>query len=114
LRCSATRPNTGLCNKNDWAQCVTGTLLAQAVPADYAGDELLTNWTKPAYSSIVSNVLRYDGVCPCIARRYNPIMENTERDPSTPWKTSSGEWRLRTFNSKVLTAAKADFILGNG
>ena len=63
----------GLCNKNDWPACDTGTLLAQvqhtsalpltslnifltmasspeqAVPADYAGDELLVNWTKPSY-----------------------------------------------------------------
>eukprot|EP00966_Prymnesium_polylepis_P102795 2381538-Prymnesium_polylepis.1 len=38
----------GLCNKNDWANCTTGTLLAQAVPANYAGDPLLTNWTKPS------------------------------------------------------------------
>ena len=38
----------GLCNKNDWPGCTTGTLLAQAVPADYAGDELLVNWTKPS------------------------------------------------------------------
>ena len=38
----------GLCNKKDWPACSTGTLLAQAVPADYAGDQLLTNWTKPS------------------------------------------------------------------
>ena len=38
----------GLCNKNDWPGCTTGTLLAQAVPADYAGDELLVNWTRTA------------------------------------------------------------------
>ena len=25
----------GLCNKNDWPSCTTGTLLAQAVPANY-------------------------------------------------------------------------------
>ena len=41
----------GLCNKNDWPGCTTGTLLAQAVPADYAGDELLVNWTKPSYAA---------------------------------------------------------------
>ena len=56
----------GLCNKKDWPACSTGTLLAQAVPADYANDELLLNWTKPSY---------------------NPIMEGTQRDPSSPWKT---------------------------
>ena len=82
----------GLCNKNDWPACGTGTLLAQAVPADYAGDELLTNWTKPSY---------------------NPIMENTQRDPSTPWKTPSGEWRLRTYNSIVYgSASDADMLAG--
>jgi len=82
----------GLCNKNDWPGCGTGTILAQAVPADYANDELLINWTKPSY---------------------NPIMENTQRDPSTPWKTPSGEWRLRTYDSSVYGAASdADLIQG--
>jgi len=82
----------GLCNKNDWPACDTGTLLAQAVPADYANDELLVNWTKPSY---------------------NPIMENTQRDPSTPWKLPSGEWRLRTYDSKVYGAASdADLLEG--
>jgi len=82
----------GLCNKNDWPQCATGTLLAQAVPADYEGDQLLVNWTKPSY---------------------NPIMENTQRDPSSPWKTPSGEWRLRTYDSNVYASASdADFLAG--
>jgi hypothetical protein len=58
---------------------------AQAVPANYATDELLTNWSKPDY---------------------NPIMENTQRDPSTPWRTPAGEWRLRTFDSKVESTAQ--------
>jgi sucrose-6-phosphate hydrolase SacC (GH32 family) len=65
-------------------------LLAQAIPADYANDQLLTNWTKPSY---------------------NPIMENTQRDPSTPWKTPSGEWRLRTYNSIVYGAASDEDML---
>ena len=82
----------GLCNKNDWPGCTTGTLLAQAVPANYAGDELLTNWSKP---------------------KYNPIVESTQRDPSTPWKTPSGEWRLRTYDSMVYAAASdADLLAG--
>jgi len=83
----------GLCNKNkqDWPSCQTGTLLAQAIPADYAGDALLTNWTKPDY---------------------NPIMENTERDPSTPWKLPNGEWRLRTYNGMYGAASDADFLAG--
>lgn len=59
----------GLCMVDDWPSCNTGTLLAQAVPANYESDELLTNWTKPSY---------------------NPIMENTQRDPSSPWKTPYG------------------------
>jgi beta-fructofuranosidase len=82
----------GLCNKQDWPSCRTGTLLAQAVPADYAGDPLLTNWTKPDY---------------------NPIIENTQRDPSTPWKTPGGEWRMRTFDSMLYGAASdADLLAG--
>ena len=82
----------GLCDKHDWPSCETGTLLAQAVPANYAADELLLNWTKPAY---------------------NPIMENTQRDPSTPWKTSHGEWRLRTYDSMIYGAASdADVVAG--
>lgn len=83
----------GLCNKDDWPACATGTLLAQAVPADYAGDELLVNWTKPSY---------------------NPIVENTQRDPSTPWKNpATGEWRLRTFDSMVYgSASDADMLAG--
>lgn len=82
----------GLCRRSQWGACTTGTLLAQAVPADYAGDELLTNWSKPSY---------------------NPIVEGTQRDPSTPWKTSKGEWRLRTFDSMVYAAASdADLLAG--
>lgn len=81
----------GLCNKQDWPSCVTGTVLAQAVPADYANDELLTNWSKPSY---------------------NPIMENTQRDPSTPWRLPSGEWRLRSFDGMYGTASDADLLAG--
>jgi len=54
----------GLCNKQDWPACGTGTLLAIALPADHANDPTLTNWTKPSY---------------------NPVVENTQRDPSTAW-----------------------------
>jgi len=82
----------GLCNNKDWPQCTTGTLLAIAVAADYANDELLTNWSKPSF---------------------NPIVEGTQRDPSSAWQTSSGEWRLRTYNSMVYGAASAaDFLNG--
>lgn len=48
----------GLCNKNDWPGCDTGTLLALAVPADYATDELLTNWSKPSFNPIIENTQR--------------------------------------------------------
>eukprot|EP00933_Yihiella_yeosuensis_P065924 TRINITY_DN6994_c1_g1_i1.p1 TRINITY_DN6994_c1_g1~~TRINITY_DN6994_c1_g1_i1.p1 ORF type:complete len:579 (-),score=93.45 TRINITY_DN6994_c1_g1_i1:263-1999(-) len=82
----------GLCNAKDWPNCKTGTLLAQAVPANYEKDQLLTNWTKP---------------------EYNPIVENTQRDPSGPWKTPYGEWRMRTFDSKVYASASdADVLAG--
>ena len=82
----------GLCNKNDWPACSTGTLLALAVPADYEGDELLTNWSKPAN---------------------NPIIEGSQRDPSTSWKMQSGEWRMRTYNGIVYASASdADFLAG--
>ena len=80
----------GLCNKGDWPACATGTLLAQAVPANYATDALLTNWTKPSY---------------------NPIVESTQRDPSTPWKTPSGEWRLRTYDQMVYGSASDEDLL---
>ena len=61
------------------------------MPADYS-DVLLENWTKPSY---------------------NPIIENTQRDPSTPWKSPSGEWRLRTYDAKVYGAASdADMLAG--
>jgi len=69
----------GLCNKNDWPSCPTGTNLAVAVPAD-PSDPLYKVWTKPAY---------------------NPIRNGTQRDPSTAWKTSSGEWRLTTFDTVI-------------
>jgi sucrose-6-phosphate hydrolase SacC (GH32 family) len=83
----------GLCNKDDWPACSTGTLLAMAVPSDYERDELLTNWSKP---------------------EFNPIVESTQRDPSTAWKeTGTGEWRLRTYDSMVYGAASdADFMAG--
>lgn len=83
----------GLCTAIDWHACKTGTLLAQAVPANYASDQLLTNWTKASY---------------------NPILENTQRDPSTPWKTPAGEWRMRTFDSMVYGAASdLDLLKGH-
>jgi len=82
----------GLCDGSRQDNCQTGTLLAMATPADYEGDELLVNWTKSAA---------------------NPIVNNTQRDPSTAWKTAAGEWRLRTYDSMVYGAASdEDFIAG--
>ena len=48
----------GLCSKSIYPACGTGYVLAQAVPADYAGDQLLTNWTKPGYNPIAQNATR--------------------------------------------------------
>jgi sucrose-6-phosphate hydrolase SacC (GH32 family) len=80
----------GLCDKQHWPACGTGYVLAQAVPADYAGDQLLTNWTKPSY---------------------NPVMENATRDPSSPWKTPSGSWRVTDLDSSVFEAASDAAVL---
>ena len=49
-----------------------GSTYNAAVPANLA-DPFLTNWTKPSY---------------------NPLVNGTGDDPSTAWKTASGEWRL--------------------
>lgn len=49
-------------------------------------DPLYTNWTKPSY---------------------NPIVQNTQRDPSTAWQTPSGEWRIVTYDSTIY--ASMDF-----
>jgi hypothetical protein len=85
----------GLCTTDQWPGCSTGKVLAQAIPADYKGDPLLTNWTKPSY---------------------NPIMEDAERDPSSPWKMPSGEWRFRAAGDngvKIYGAASdADVVAG--
>jgi sucrose-6-phosphate hydrolase SacC (GH32 family) len=82
----------GLCTPAYWSNCSTGVVLAQAVPAHYATDVLLENWTKPAY---------------------NPVVENAHRDPASPWKTASGEWRTRTFDSTILgSASDATVVAG--
>jgi sucrose-6-phosphate hydrolase SacC (GH32 family) len=85
----------GLCKQHNWSSCDTGTLLAVAIPADHEGDPLLTNWTKPSY---------------------NPIVNNTQRDPSTAWQTAAGEWRLTNYEGKIYSSK--DFVTwytaGNG
>jgi hypothetical protein len=79
----------GLCSPKRWPNCATGTLLAVALPEDYHGDPLLTNWTKPSY---------------------NPILNNTQRDPTTAWHVTSGggEWRMTTYTGTVYTSR--DFL----
>ena len=69
----------GLCGGawGHWSNCTTGTNLNVAVPAD-PSDPLLRRWTKPAW---------------------NPIVNNTQRDPSTAWRTAHGEWRLTDVNA---------------
>jgi hypothetical protein len=78
----------GLCKREYYPRCVenpgapgsTGTVLAQAVPADYANDILLVNWTKPSY---------------------NPVVVHGTRDPATPWRTTTGSWLTRTYDSTI-------------
>lgn len=80
----------GLCRKADWANCTTGTLLAAAVPADYATDPLLKRWHKLVV-----------------------VVEGTQRDPSSAFKMDSGERRFRTVDAVVYGAASdKDFGAG--
>jgi len=70
----------GLCKKGgEFAGCFTGTNFAQAVPADPT-DPFYTNWTKDK--------------APGVDIAVNPIVNGTSDDPSTAWRTASGEWRL--------------------
>ena len=39
------------------------------------------------------------------------IVNNTQRDPTTPWKTPDGEWRLRTYDSMFYGAASDEDLL---
>lgn len=82
----------GLCIKTEYPNCQTGTLLAVAIPANASvlqqscgilmpqQDPLYVNWTKPSY---------------------NPIVNNTQRDPSTAWQSPAGEWRLTTYDATM-------------
>eukprot|EP00937_MAST-01D_sp_MAST-1D-sp2_P002982 g2982.t1 len=89
----------GLCDSDDWANCTKRdrdhepVLLATAVPADYANDALLTNWSKPSHNPI----------WPAI---------NHSGDPSTPWQTASGEWRIRTSDTVLGAASTAGLLAG--
>ena len=76
----------GVCSRNDpalWPDCQTGTNLNLAVPADPT-DPLLTHWRKPPG---------------------NPVVNDTQRDPSSAWQTASGEWRMTTYDA-VLYASR--------
>ena len=109
----------GLCNKNDWPGCTTGTLLAQAVPADYAGDELLVNWTKPSYAA---RAIRRA----ILAQFYAILRSYPETPPPLQVPRSSRarsatvdavershqRWRLRTFDSVYGPASDADLLAG--
>ncbi|CAK0860123.1 unnamed protein product, partial [Prorocentrum cordatum] len=70
----------GLCDARK-AGCPGGTNLCIAVPADPA-DPLQTNWTKDEYAQ-------------------NPIVNGTQRDPSTAWQNPCGEWQLTTFDTII-------------
>ena len=78
----------GLCeyNKTHPSGCPGGTNLCIAVPED-ASDPLQTNWTKTAW---------FKGT-----NASNPIVNSTGRDPSSAWKTASGEWQLTTFDTVI-------------
>ena len=85
----------GLCYAQFSDNCPGGTNLAIAVPAD-PDDPLQTNWTKDVFT-------------------VNPIVNNTGRDPSTAWKTPSGEWRLTTFDTMIMGSMdfKTWYRIGN-
>eukprot|EP00943_MAST-04B_sp_MAST-4B-sp1_P007940 g7940.t1 len=76
----------GICRKKDWDNCVTGTNFNIAYPKN-ASDPLYTEWEKPSF---------------------NPIVNNTQRDPSTAWKSAYGEWRLTSYDTN--SYGSTDFI----
>lgn len=69
----------GLCTQRAFPGC-EGYDFAVAVPADHAGDPLLTNWSKPAY---------------------NPVVNGSGDDPTTAWRTAAGEWRMSRKDGKI-------------
>jgi len=90
----------GLCDTAHWPSCrAKGTLLAHAVPADYETDPLLTVWQKPDYN-------------PVLAPEHAPSDAGwADRDPCTPWRTSFGEWRFRTFDGRVYGAERDEDVV---
>lgn len=78
----------GVCNRSNpslWPTCTTGITLNLAYPAD-PNDPLLVHWKKAPI---------------------NPIANDSQRDPSTAWKTASGEWRFTTYDTMLY--ASVDF-----
>jgi hypothetical protein len=74
----------GLCNPTD-VGCPGGMNLCIATPDDPT-DQLQTNWTKDA---------KRTGVV-------NPIVNATQRDPSTAWQIDgTGEWQLTIYGSQI-------------
>jgi len=72
----------GLCSARHSEACPGGPAnLAIAVPAD-PQDPLQAKWDKQSFA-------------------VNPIQNMTDRDPSTAWQTSAGEWRLVTYNQWI-------------
>ena len=68
---SASRTRCNLCGNQTWPGPCDPLFPQVAIPADL-NDPDLKDWVKPDY---------------------NPIFLNTQRDPSSAWQTSSGEWR---------------------
>eukprot|EP01047_Picozoa_sp_COSAG01_P034871 COSAG01_NODE_2640_length_7295_cov_4.485955_8_plen_230_part_00 len=70
-------PNSSLgkCGQNCFAHAV-------AMPANLS-DPWLEDWVKP---------------------EYNPVVLNTQRDPSTAWQTSRGEWRYTWYSGGIYSS----------
>jgi sucrose-6-phosphate hydrolase SacC (GH32 family) len=75
----------GLCTQNSFPGCM-GMDFSIAVPANRS-DPLLTNWSKPSY---------------------NPILNASGDDPTTAWRTASGEWRMTRKDGRVFWST--DFV----
>jgi beta-fructofuranosidase len=85
----------GICTKGS-AACETGVTLAIAVPTNRS-DPLLVNWTKPSYNPVIAVSPAPPGSGPYSCG-----------DPSTAWRTASGEWRVATrdtLNSSLFGSA---------
>jgi len=80
----------GLCIKGKPSSCTTGRTLGIAVPVNRS-DPMLRRWRKPGF---------------------NPIISAGQRDPTTAWQESSGEWRFTNFDGNMFgTVNWKDFYL---